>query len=129
MRLALALLLFATLPLKAAENPLALPLMEPATAPLSEPARDEHAFGHLLDFYVRKVGLFDGARANGWPVNSLYARQALTAHDLPWSVWLVVDRLLRDWREAAQPAAKVIDNGRVRYVDPLHRNDWWIRGQ
>ncbi len=107
-------------------NPLALPDMIPHT-PLVHTAQDDHAFGYLLGFFQRKVGTFDGARANGYPVNSLYARQALQKHELPVSIWLVVDRLLRDWREAALPKATVISEGRVRYVDPLHRNDWWLR--
>ena len=85
--------------------------------------------GSPLWVYAYSLGAIDGDRSAAAPVNSLYARQAISRHG-PWlGTLLALDRLLRDAREMALPMARVVDNGRVRYLDPLSRNDFWLRGE
>jgi hypothetical protein len=85
--------------------------------------------GSPLWIYAHTLGAIDGDRSAAAPVNSLYARQAFDRHG-PWlGTLLAIDRLLRDAREMARPLARVADDGRVRYLDPLSRNDFWLRGE
>lgn len=85
--------------------------------------------GSPLWVYAYSLGAVDGDRSAAAPVNSLYARQAIDRHG-PWlGTLLALDRLLRDAREMARPLARVADDGRVRYLDPLSRNDFWLRGE
>ncbi len=80
-----------------------------------------------LFWYQRNVvGKFDGERGNGYPVNSLYAKQAMEKFGSGYGLLMTVDRLLRDWREITNPLARVFTDGRSRYVDTLARNTFWI---
>lgn len=93
-------------------EPLYLSSLHPARAPLWA--------------YRNIIGTFDGDRGNGSPVNSAYAKQAYDKHGIALGTVMMVDRLLRDWREIEQPMLEHHTEGRLRYVDPLARNDFWI---
>lgn len=80
-----------------------------------------------LWFYRNVIGSFDGPRSKGYPVNSAYAWQAVQQYGGIVGSWLTLDRLLRDWREIASPAAQVTISGRRYYLDPLARNTFWIK--
>ncbi|MDE0723792.1 MAG: hypothetical protein OSB62_03735 [Alphaproteobacteria bacterium] len=81
-----------------------------------------------LYLYRNSAGKVDGSRANGAPVNSLYARRAVEKHGLMVGSLFTVDRLVRDWRESTIPAEVVESDNRWRYADPLSRNDFWYKG-
>jgi putative component of membrane protein insertase Oxa1/YidC/SpoIIIJ protein YidD len=126
-RLLAVALLLAT-PLTARANPLAMP--DGLTSPVTSPTvwNSTRPMGGALWFYATFISSIDGHRSAGYPVTSLYARQALRAHGPVWGTLLSVDRLLRDWHEIAHPALTLrTDDGRLRYVDPLARNDRWLR--
>lgn len=80
-----------------------------------------------LFWYQRNViGKFDGERGNGYPVNSLYAKQAMREFGPGYGLLMTVDRLLRDWREIEKPLTRIYADGRDRYVDTLTRNTFWL---
>jgi hypothetical protein len=80
-----------------------------------------------LFWYQRNIiGKFDGERGNGYPVNSLYAKQAMQEFGAGYGLLMTVDRLLRDWREIAKPMAQIYADNRLRYLDTLKRNTFWI---
>lgn len=81
-----------------------------------------------LYLYRNSIGKVDGSRANGSPVNSLYARRAVEKHGIMVGSLFTVDRLVRDWRESVFPAGTTFSENRWRYVDPLARNDFWYKG-
>lgn len=81
-------------------------------------------------WYQRNViGKFDGERGNGFPVNSLYAKQAMQEFGSGYGLLMTVDRLLRDWREIEKPLTRIFADGRSRYVDSLQRNSFWVYGE
>lgn len=122
--------LLCLLPLSAGANPLTVPEALHIKAPAQHHTwQTARPMGGLLWFYSHFISSFDGDRSGGYPSSTLYARQALAAHGPVWGSLLSVDRLLRDWHEIAHPLATVRTNdGRLRYVDPLVRNDAWLRG-
>ncbi|MBI1363300.1 MAG: membrane protein insertion efficiency factor YidD [Proteobacteria bacterium] len=123
----IALCLLCLLPVDACANPLSVPA-ELLTQRTASPWKTQRPAGGMLWFYSTFISSIDGDRSSGYPVNSLYARQALQAHGPLWGTLLSVDRLLRDWHEIARPALTIRTNdGRLRYVDPLSRNDTWLR--
>jgi hypothetical protein len=78
-------------------------------------------------WYQRNViGKFDGERGNGYPVNSLYAKQAMQEFGSSYGLLMTVDRLLRDWREIERPLTRIYADNRSRYVDTLKRNTFWM---
>lgn len=82
-----------------------------------------------LWFYRNVIGRFDGERGNGYPVSSLYMKQAQEKFGAGLGTLMGVDRLLRDWREIAEPKARIYADGRLRYVDSLERNTFWLKEQ
>lgn len=77
--------------------------------------------------YRNVMSTFDGERSNAYPVNSSYAKQAMHKHGVMLGSLFMVDRLLRDWREIENPLAEYREHGRIYYVDPLSRNDFWLK--
>lgn len=83
-----------------------------------------------LFWYGRNVvGKFDGDRGNGYPVNSLYAKQAMEKFGSGYGLLMTVDRLLHDWREIATPLTRIYVDNRSRYVDTLARNTFWLNDE
>jgi hypothetical protein len=90
--------------------------LNPAVSPLES-----------MFWYQRNViGKFDGERGNGYPVNSLYAKQAMQEFGSSYGLLMTVDRLLRDWREIERPLTRIYADNRSRYVDTLKRNTFWM---
>lgn len=79
-----------------------------------------------LWFYRNVLGKFDGDHGGGTPVSSLYMRQAIAQYGVTLGTLMGVDRLIRDWREIEKPVAQTFADGRLRYIDPLSRNSFWL---
>lgn len=117
------ILLLLSVGISAGANPLNIPARVNIQVTLQ---KNDSPPATLLSFYRQVIGRFDGARGNGYPVTSLYAKQALNKHGPVIGTWLTVDRLLRDWREISHPYTTIYADERLRYVDPLQRNDFWL---
>lgn len=81
-----------------------------------------------LWFYRNILGRFDGEHGGGAPVSSLYMKQAIEHHGITLGTLMGIDRLIRDWREIETPVARIYTDGRLRYIDPVSRNSFWLEG-
>lgn len=79
-----------------------------------------------LQAYSHSLSQIDGHRCPGYPVCSLYARNAYSEFGGSIATALMVDRLLREWREIEDKERTVWAEGKQRYFDPLERNTFWI---
>ncbi len=93
---------------------------------VSSTAQATHPLAAPLWFFRNVVGKFDGQRSNSYPPSSSYAWQAYEKFGPVTGTMVAVDRLLRDWREAANPALQVVAEVRSRYVDQLISNTFWL---
>jgi putative component of membrane protein insertase Oxa1/YidC/SpoIIIJ protein YidD len=78
-----------------------------------------------IGFFQEFISPVDGPRCPMTPTCSDYALQALDRHGPALAIMLTVDRLLHENtpREKTHP---VPGPDRVRYLDPLDNNDFWL---
>jgi len=67
----------------------------------------------------------DGRDCPSWPPCSTYARRALERHGLLIGGWLALDRLIHEPDDLRHPVL-ARRQGRVRSLDTLPRNDFWL---
>lgn len=89
-------------------------------------AADKGVGQTALKLYSYSLSQIDGHRCPGYPVCSLYAKQAYQQHGGAVATGLMVDRLFREWREIEDKKRQVWAEGRMRYYDPLERNTSWM---
>jgi len=79
-----------------------------------------------LYVYQQTLGPHDGRSCPSFPVDSLYARQALQTHGLLIGSWLTLDRLIHEADDLHRGPWLLAADGK-RLYDPLARNDVWLR--
>lgn len=99
------------------------PRRHPAAA--SKPADGLNPLVLGVKFFQHYISRVDGPRCPMYPTCSAYALQALHRHGPLTGTFLTVDRLLHELEpDARRELIRV--GGRLRYNDPLERNDFWL---
>lgn len=80
-----------------------------------------------LIFYGKTLSRIDGNRCPGYPVCSLYSKQAYQQYGAVLGTFLTIDRLLREWAEIHDAKRQIYKEGKQRYFDPLNRNTFWLK--
>lgn len=100
------------------------------TFPAAESTNPDTSVPGVIDLYRGPLNHLSAVRRGPCPMHpscSEYARQAMAKHG-PIKGWVMAtDRLLRCGRDETRLAPKVWVNGRVKFYDPVDRNDfWWV---
>jgi hypothetical protein len=84
---------------------------------------------HLLRFAVNgfreTISAVDSDRCPMLPTCSAYSLHAIEKHGFLAGVLMTVDRLLHELDETELAPAVAMDDGEVRFFDPVSANDFW----
>ena len=91
---------------------------DPATNPLSS----------MIAFYQGPLNHLSAVRSGEcpmYPSDSTYSLQSIQKHGLLAGWIMTMDRLMRCGRDETRLSPKIIINGKVKYYDPVEKNDFW----
>lgn len=92
------------------------------------PTGDNRPLSTLVDVYRGPLDHLNAVRSGTCPMHpscSAYAIEATEKHG-PLTGWMMTfDRLIRCGRDELKRAPEIPVNGKWRYYDPIHANDFW----
>ncbi len=89
-------------------------------------------FSAVVDFYRGPLDHFSAVRHGTCPMYpscSAYAREALDKHGEVIGWMMAHDRLMRCGRDEIHLSPQIRVDGRLRFHDPVERNDFWWAGR
>jgi uncharacterized protein len=97
----------------------------------SRSATEPRPEGIVASIYRDRLGHLSAVRSGECPMHpscSEYSIRSTEKHGYALGWIMTTDRLMRCGRSEASLAPKVMVNGKLKYFDPVDRNDsWWSR--
>ena len=86
----------------------------------------------MIQFYRGPLNHFDAVRTGEcpmYPSDSQYGLQSIQKHGMLIGWIMTVDRLMRCGRDEIRLSPPVIVDGKLKYYDPVEKNDFWWSDQ
>jgi putative component of membrane protein insertase Oxa1/YidC/SpoIIIJ protein YidD len=86
----------------------------------------------MIQFYRGPLNHFEAVRTGEcpmYPSDSQYGLQSIQKHGMLIGWVMAVDRLMRCGRDETRLSPPVIVDGKLKYYDPVEKNDFWWSDQ